>query len=505
MTAEATHLRVVASQESGVIAKTYPHDIDAEGAVLSACMVAPGTVDQVREFLRPEHFYAERHRQIFEAILGLHASTKPVDVVTVGAALKANDRIAQVGGMQYLTEVLNAAPAVANVRAYGESIYEFWRLRRAVSILQRWAAEGSLDHGPLQPWLDSLLREIASVASLGLDGGWETSVDCIRRLLAELSRKEASPYRDRMGIPYGIPELDELTTGMHSGHLIVVSSLPGRGKSTFMVNVAEAVARAGMEVHIFALEESRDDLLLKLISKHARVNSKRLRNSGKEGLSSGEWSRILAAAVELEPIVANIRIDDAGDLHIGQIRQRALAHRDRTMAQFKRPVGLVAIDYLQKAKPAPEVARLTPRERIIHTTDGLKALAKHMKIPVMALAQQKPSEIDKFTKLRPLPDTNSIEGSAHPGREADRLLFLHREPLRKAGKIVGEDPAMIRIIVPKSRGGETGEVLTRFEREYSTFTSVSAEDGPPAEPTRYFDQFRGVPDPEEYSRAGPDK
>jgi replicative DNA helicase len=240
--------------------------------------------------------------------------------------------------------------------------------------------------------------------------------------------------------------------------------------------VAESVARVGLEAHVFSLEESRDDLVLKLLSKHARVNSKRLLNSGKDGLNAEEWQRIVEAIPVLEGLLANIRIDDTAGLHVGQIRQRAIAHRDRTMAQFKRPVGLVALDYLQKAKPAPEVARQTKREQIVHATDELKALAKHMRIPVMALAQQKPTEVDKFTKVRPYPDTNSIEGSAHPGREADRLLFLHRMPLRRAGKIMGEDPSSILCIVPKARGGETGEVLLRFEREYSTFMGENTRD-----------------------------
>ncbi|HEY8091736.1 MAG TPA: DnaB-like helicase N-terminal domain-containing protein, partial [Polyangiaceae bacterium] len=161
------NLRAVGGQGEGILAvegRVPPHDLDAEGAVLSAVMVDPGALDKVQEFLRPEHFYSEAHRRIFEACSELSATGRPVDVVQVATWLRDHDRLAQVGGMAYLTEVLNSAPAVANVAAYGKTIHEKWRVRSLILTCQRVTAQGYAGYGEAQQFIDGAEQAVYDIA-----------------------------------------------------------------------------------------------------------------------------------------------------------------------------------------------------------------------------------------------------------------------------------------------------------------------------------------------------
>jgi replicative DNA helicase len=309
-----------------------------------------------------------------------------------------------------------------------------------------------------------------------------------------MMKADGAPHRDKMGIPYGLRDLDALTLGLHGAQLTVVAALPGRGKTTLGLQVAAHVAASGFEVMFFSLEQSRDELLKKRMSAQARVDGHRLR---KGELSTAEWARLVTAADTLGPLT--IRIDDTPGLDIGQIRTRAMSHRDRTLAAHKRPLGLIVIDYIQKLAPLPELTRSKKHEQIAASSDQAKKLSIEMKVPVLVLAQQRPAEIDKFTKVRPRPagiaDCNQVE------RDADNLYYLHREPLRTGGKISGEDPRMVTLIVDKQRVGETGEVPLTFEREFSSFVTREPDEAPTTpdhEPLLPATDWRA-------SRAGPDE
>jgi replicative DNA helicase len=495
MTANAPHLHVV--HDDG---RTPPNDVDAEGAVLSAILIDPTALGVVRDILRPEHFYYEPNRRIYEAAADLHLDGKPVDVVTVGTRLRERGRLMQTGGMAYLTSVLNAAPSIAipKVRAYAEAVYDFWRTREVISTAQRIAAEGYLDHGPTQPWVDGAARALAELASKGIDGGAETTIEAIRRILAQIMVKDASAFRDKMGIRTGIRELDDLTLGLHGKQMTVLAALPGRGKTTCALQIAAHVASQGLEVLFFSVDQVRDELVMKLLSSRARVDGKRLMGGM---LTKTEWDRVVAAIPGVEAF--HLRIDDTRKLHVGQIRQRAMAHRDRVMAAHKRPLGLVVVDYIQKLKPAPHLLGSTKREQVEHASEELKDMADDMQIPVLVCAQQKSSmEIDKFSKMRPRPDTNSIADSSQPGKDAHNLYFLYRAPLRRAGKVVGEDPTTIELIMTKQKVGETGDFILKFEREFSTFVSAPPTDDAP--PTRFWPPA-GEDDDSSNRRAGPDR
>jgi replicative DNA helicase len=500
----STHLRVVPSTVDG--ARVPSHDLDAEGAVLSAVMIDPKAIAQLQDFLLPEHFYSEAHRQIYAAVMALHVDAKPIDIVMVGTVLKETDRIAQIGGMAYLTEVINAAPSVANVRAHATTIYECWRLRTAIAVMQRGAAEGYLDHGPLQEWLDRYVHDLASCAGKGLEGGGtESTIEAIRRILAARQQQDASPYRDKMGLRFGIPSLDALTGGLHGSHLHVLAAHPGVGKTTLALQIATNVSRDVMEAMLFSLEATRDELLVKIIARRARVDSERLEGSIDNGLTSAEWGRIMAVLPQLEEDLVGIRIDDTKGLHVDQIRQRAAAHSERCMALRKRPLAMVAIDYYQKLAPSPSMRHHDRRLQLVHASNALQEMAKKSRIAVLLLAQTQNKEKDKLTGIRPRPDAGSIADCKAPGKDADRMFFLHQEPLRRNGKVVGEDNTSVRCIVPKARGGRTGEVLLRLEGEFSNFVDAENDASLPMTnaappPEAYWDQF----DPS-HDRVGPDR
>lgn len=480
---------------SGAGASVPPHHLETEGAVLCMALLYPDSLMHLRDFLRPEHFYSEPHRVIFEAVLTLQRDGQPIDVVTVGALLQAQGRLAQIGGRGYLTTLSASSGVLPNVRAYAETVYELWRTRQMISTAQRVAAEGFLDHGKSQDWFDRSARDVIGIANKGLDGGCESTVTAIRRILADLMAKDSAPHRDHMGIPYGLRDLDDMTLGLHGKQMTLVVALPGRGKTSFALQVAAHVASHGFEVFFFSVDQVRDELFVKLLANRARVDSKRLM---KGKITEPEWSRVTSAVPALEAL--NLRIDDSRELHVGQIRQRAMAHRDRVLAGSKRPLGLVVVDYIQKLKPAPDVRHLTKREQVAHASEELKNMADDMKIPVLVCAQQKTSDVDKFTKLRARPGHNCVADSSQPEKDAHNIFFLHREPLRSpTGKVTGEDPTSITLIVDKAKVGATGDVRLTFEREFSSFVT-RAEDGPPPDD----DDEPLIPHDYADHRAGPD-
>ena len=195
-----------------------PHDLEAEGAVLSSVMVDPLALDKVLEFLKAEHFYSEAHRRIFEACIELKTIGQPVDVVQIGTWLKNRERLAQVGGMSYLTEVLNAAPVVANVAAYGQTIHEKWRVRQVIATCQRVAAQGYVDYGVAQAFIDDAEQSIYQISRTQESVSTERLLDVVKKAFKQLSDAMARGERTT-GVPTGFDRYDRLTAGLHEGDL----------------------------------------------------------------------------------------------------------------------------------------------------------------------------------------------------------------------------------------------------------------------------------------------
>ncbi len=460
-----------------------PHDLDAEAAVLSAILLDASALDRVLEFLKPEHFYSEAHRRIFEAAIELRSVGQPVDIIQVGTWLKNRDRIAQVGGMAYLTDILNAAPAVANIASYGRTIHEKWRVRQLIATCQRVAAQGYLDYGEAQSFIDTAEQSVYEIARTPEGSSVEKLLDVMKKSFKALT--DAMQRGDRItGTPSGFERYDRLTAGLHPGDLTIVAARPGMGKTSFVLNVATNVAspksrvaasdpsqrwdEPGVGVVVFSLEMPREQIANRMVCSEGKVDVGKLRQGF---LSQQDWSRLTQAASYLGSLP--VWVDDTPSLNILELRakvRRLQAEYDRVDEEGKptRRIGLVVVDYLQLMRGREGAA--SREQEISEISRGLKGLAKELRLPVVALSQlnravETRSEKSKRPQLSDLRESGAIE------QDADNIVFIYRDEYYN--REATTEPNVAELIIAKQRNGPTGTVKVRFDREYTRFDNLA--------------------------------
>ncbi len=459
-----------------------PHDLDAEAAVLSAVMIDNLALDKVLEFLKPEHFYSEAHRRIYEACLELKSQGQPVDIVQVGTWLKNRERIAQVGGMSYLTEVLNAAPAVANVAAYGKTIHEKSRVRQLIAVCQRVSAQGYIDYGDAQAFIDGAEQSVYQLARTSESSSVEPLLHVMKKSFKQLT--EAMQRGDRItGVATGFDRYDRLTAGLHDGDLTIVAARPGMGKTSFVLNLAVNVARPkpreavadgqrwdepGTGAVVFSLEMPREQIANRMVCCEGKVDVGKVRQGF---LGQQDWSRLTQAASYLGGLP--IWIDDSPSLGILELRakvRRLQAEYDRTDDQGRKVkrIGLVVVDYLQLMKGRDGVN--SREQEISEISRGLKQLAKELRVPVIALSQlnravETRSEKSKRPQLSDLRESGAIE------QDADNICFIYRDDYYN--KETSEERNIAELIIAKQRNGPTGTVKVRFDNQYTRFDNLA--------------------------------
>jgi replicative DNA helicase len=460
-----------------------PHDLDAEAAVLSAVLIDEKALDKVLGFLKPEHFYSEAHRRIYEAALELRTKSQPVDIVQVGTWLKNRERLEQVGGMAYLTQVLDAAPVVSNVDAYGKTIHEKYRVRQLIATCQRVSAQGYLDYGEAQAFIDGAEQSVYEIARTSESTSLQKLVAVMKAAFKQLT--DARARGDRItGTSTGFDRYDRLTAGLHPSDLTIVAARPGMGKTSFVLNLAVNVAASkrrelandpnqkweeeGIGVAVFSLEMPREQLANRMVCSEARVDVSKVRSGH---LLPADWNKLTQAAAFLGPLP--IWIDDTPGLGLLELRakvRRLKAEYDKVDDQGRpvRKVGLIVIDYLQLMKGREG---LTSREQeISEISRGLKGLAKEMSVSVIALSQlnravETRSEKSKRPQLSDLRESGAIE------QDADNIVFIYRDEYYN--KETTTERNIAELILAKQRNGPTGTVKCRFDSEYTRFDNLA--------------------------------
>ncbi len=467
-----------------------PHDLDAEAAVLSAAMLDPSALDKVTD-LKAEHFYSEAHRRIYEACLELRQAGQPVDVLSVGSWLKDRQRLAQVGGTQYLAQILDAAPVVANVGAYGRIIHEKYRIRQLILACQKVTAQGYGDYGESQAFIDSAEQAIYNIARTGSSKlSTERLLDVMKKSFQRLN--DAVARGDRItGVPTGFDRYDRMTAGLHEGDLTIVAARPGMGKTSFVLNVAANVAspkgrevandpnsrweEAGVGCIVFSLEMPREQLANRMVCSEARVDVSKMRTGF---LSPQDWSKLTQAASFLGSLP--IWIDDSPGLTLIELRakvrriQSEYETRD-DQGRKLRKVGCVIIDYLQLMKGRDGVQ--SREQEISEISRGLKGLAKELEVPVIALSQlnravETRSEKSKRPLISDLRESGAIE------QDADNIIFIYRDDYYN--KEESAEPNIAELIIAKQRNGPTGTAKVRFDKQWTRFDNLAEgeyEDG----------------------------
>ena len=448
-------------------ARVPPHDLDAEAAVLSCIMLSDADgmlARRLQDFLKPEHFYSESHRRIFEAACAVANlnGTAAIDIVAIASRLKQTDRLAQVGGMAYLAEIIDAAPSVgrASVDGYAATVFEAWRVRQTIANAQRIAAQGYLGIDGVQGYLDGAVESLASVARRSLTSPIERNLDALKRIVRELGERASGLGRKTTGIPTGIASLDEMTGGLHATHVFTLAGLPGDGKTTMAMQIAVNVARQGIGVLFFSTEQPRDELLVKALSHIGCVNSDRFKDAR---FTPADWERLLGSATELARLP--LWIDETQALDAMTLRQRAVERADKALSVDGVPLGLIVVDYIQNLAAPVGQFNAKKNEVVADAAKVIKAMARLLKIPVVSLAQRKP--IDVKGPKNPRPVLYDCADSSGIVKATDEIAYLWNK--------IG-DKTTRTLTMPKQRSGAAGgDIQLRFEGEFSLFVDERRE------------------------------
>lgn len=444
--------------------RTPPHSIEAEQSVLGGLLLDNAAWDRIADLLGPEDFYRFDHRLIFQHIARLIGASRPADVITVYESLSGIGKADEVGGLAYLNALAQNTPSAANIRHYARIVRDRSVLRRLITVSDEIAGLAFQPQGrEVKKILDEAESRIFSIAEEGARGVQGFSE--IRPLLAQVVERVDELYNrenknDVTGVPTGFLDLDRKTSGLQPGDLIIVAGRPSMGKTAFSVNIGEHVAiESGLPVAIFSMEMSGAQLAMRMIGSVGRLDQHKLRTGQ---LAEDDWPRLTYAIQKMND--AQIYIDETPALSSDALRSGA-----RRLARQCGKLGLIIVDYLQLM--SPNSAGENRSTEIGEMSRGLKALAKELACPVIALSQlnrsveQRPNKRPQMSDLR---ESGSIE------QDADLILFIYRDEVYNPDS---PDKGTAEIIIAKQRNGPIGEVRLTFSGQYTKFDNYSGSQG----------------------------
>ncbi|HVR94581.1 MAG TPA: replicative DNA helicase [Casimicrobiaceae bacterium] len=441
--------------------KLPPHSIEAEQSVLGGLLLDNGAADRIADFLSGDHFYSDAHRLLYNAIMQLVADNKPADVVTVAEALGSINKLDYVGGMTYLAALVENVPTAANIRRYAEIVHERAILRRLA------AAGGEIAESAFHPLgrsvreiLDQAETKVFEIAEHGARG--QQGFQDIRPLLTQVVERIEFLYNrdnpsDVTGIATGFTDLDRMTSGLQEGDLIVIAGRPSMGKTSLALNIAEHVALVlKMPVAIFSMEMGATQLAMRLMGSVGRLDQQKIRTGR---LTNDDWERLSGALGKLND--APIHIDETPAMNALEVRARAR----RLARQYGGKLGAIIVDYLQLMQAVSDGENRATE--ISEISRSMKALAKELKVPILALSQlnrsleQRPNKRPVMSDLR---ESGAIE------QDADVILFIYRDEVYNQDT---QDKGVAEIIIGKQRNGPIGMVRLAFLGENTRFENLA--------------------------------
>lgn len=438
--------------------KLPPHSIEAEQSVIGGLLLENDALDKIADILKADDFYQHDHKTIFQHITKLIERARPADIVTVAESLESTAELSGVGGIAYLGSLAQNTPTAANIRRYAEIVRERAVMRQLVIVGSDIAGSAYAPNGrDAQQLLDEAEAKIFQIA----EGGEKDNqgFQDIKELLPQVAEKidELFSREDQSevtGIPTGFTDLDKMTSGLHGGDMIVVAGRPSMGKTAFSINMAENIALdTGLPVAIFSMEMGAAQLATRMIGSVGRLDQHRMRTGR---LEDEDWEKLTTALGKLNE--APIFIDEGAGLSSFDVRARA-----RRLHRQMGKLGLIVVDYLQlMAAPAGKQGENRATE-ISEISRSLKALAKELDVPIVALSQlnrgleQRP---DKRPVMSDLRESGAIE------QDADVILFIYRDEVYNPDS---EDKGTAEIIIGKQRNGPIGRVRLTFVGQHTRF------------------------------------
>ena len=441
--------------------KLPPHSIEAEQSLIGGLLIDNAAWDRIGDVVRETDFYRDDHRRIFRHIGKLIQLGRPADVVTVYESIEQSNEVDQTGGLGYLGEIANATPSAANIRRYAEIVRERAILRQLVTVGDEIAGNALNPAGrDVKQLLDDAEQRIFQIAEAGNRSN--NGFVAIQPLLGEVvERMETLLARDSQsditGVATGFADLDRMTSGLQPGDMVVVAGRPSMGKTAFALNIAEHVGvELRLPVAIFSLEMSGPQLATRFLSSVGRIESSKLRTGR---LTDDEWDRMTVALGKLHE--APIHIDETGAINSTDLRARAR----RLHRQFGK-LGLIIIDYLQLMSSNRDGENRATE--ISEISRSIKALAKELQVPIIALSQLS-RKVEERNDKRPL--MSDLRESGAIEQDADIIMMMYREEYYKPDT---QDKGMAEVIITKHRNGPTDTVRLTFLGEYTKFENFAS-------------------------------
>ena len=433
-----------------------PASIEAEQAVLGAMLLKPDAVTTAAEELSADDFYRETHRLIFEAMMELKERTEPVDLVTLTEQLKKADKLAKIGGIPALSLIANSVPTAANVHYHARIVHEKAQLRSLINAATEIAGTAYESADEVEDIMDSAEKRILSVASGKRSKDFVPLQDILLDTLEQIDLR----YNNKgsiTGLPTGFTELDHLTAGLQKSDLILVAARPSMGKTAFTLNIAaHVVLRAKEPVAFFSLEMSKEQLVQRLLCSEGRIDSQRLRVGE---LEEKEWGDLIDTANRLS--AAPLYIDDTPGITVMELRSKA------RRLKAEHGLSLIVIDYLQLMQGRASKSGDNRQQEISEISRSLKALARELNVPVIALSQLSRSVESRQIKrpmLSDLRESGSLE------QDADIVMFLYREDYYDPET---ENKNITEVIIAKHRNGPVDTVDLTFLKQFTKFGNLS--------------------------------
>jgi len=443
-----------------ILSRPLPQNIEAEQAVLGAILIESTTINQVLEILIPEDFYKEAHRKIFISMIDLDRDNKPIDLLTLFDHLKSKGNLLEeVGESSYLTYLTELVPTTENVNYYAKLVKEKSILRKLVMAATDIAHRGNDENVDLDEFIDTAEHTILDIAQNKIKPSFYDSRELAVKALEIIEQLHARKELVT-GIPTGFEKLDYMTSGLQDADLVIVAARPGLGKTSISLNIAaHAAMEHGKSIGIFSLEMTKEQLMLRMLSNKSKVSYSNIRSGY---IKDEDLEKLVHAADELGQ--SKIYIDDTPAITVLEIRAKARRQ------QRDKGLDLIIVDYLQLMRGS---RRTESREREIAEISGsLKALAKELSIPVIAVSQlsrQTESRSDRRPQLADLRESGAIE------QDADLVLFIHRADVYK--KADEEKDGIAELIIGKQRNGPIGSIKLAFleKRGVPSFENLAPE------------------------------
>ncbi len=433
-----------------------PASVEAEQAVLGAMLLKEGAVTIVAEMLSPEDFYRETHRLVYEAMLEIKERSEPVDIVTLTEQLRKSGDLAKIGGIPAITLIANSVPTAANVQYHAQIVWEKAQLRKLIHTATEIVGTAYEEADPVDTIMDNAERRI-----LGLSGGkGGKDFTGIKDILLETLIQLEKRYENKgsiTGLPTGFRDLDQLTAGLQKSDLILVAARPSMGKTAFTLNIAaHVVLRAKEPVAFFSLEMSKEQLVQRMLCAEGRIDSQRLRVGD---LDEEDWGHLIETASRLS--AAPLYIDDTPGITAMDLRSKA------RRLKAEKGLSLIVIDYLQLMQGRTSKSGDNRQQEISEISRSLKALARELDVPVIALSQLSRSVEARQVKrpmLSDLRESGSLE------QDADIVMFLYREDYYDPET---ENKNITEVIIAKHRNGPVDTVDLTFLKQFTKFGDLS--------------------------------